>query len=70
LLHVIRSFIKGYGLEEHMTPEDYQEEVPRKEHTISLEKFQGIYDTIWSVGISALPKSKVTGTTRFNCEST
>lgn len=30
-----------------MTPEDYQEEVPRKEHTISLEKFQGIYDTIW-----------------------
>ena len=45
--HVIRSFIKGYGLQEHMTPEDYQEEVPRKEHTISLDKFQGIYDTIW-----------------------
>ena len=45
--HVIRSFIKGYGLEEYMTPEDYQEEVPRKERTISLEKFQGIYDTIW-----------------------
>jgi len=45
--HVIRSFIKGYGLEEQMTPEDYQEEVPRKERTISLEKFQGIYDTIW-----------------------
>ncbi len=45
--HVIRSFIKGYGLEEYMTPEDYQEEVPRKERTIDLEKFQGIYDTIW-----------------------
>ncbi len=45
--HVIRSFIKGYGLEEHMTPEDYLEEVPRKERTVSLEKFQGIYDTIW-----------------------
>ena len=45
--HVIRSFIKGYGLEDYMTPEDYQEEVPRKERTISLEKFQGIYDTIW-----------------------
>src|SRR5919199_250165 len=45
--HVIRSFIKGYGLEEYMTPEDYQEEVPRKERTISLEKFQGIYYTIW-----------------------
>lgn len=45
--HVIRTFIKGYGLEHHMTPEDYQEEIPRKEQTIDLEKFQGIYDTIW-----------------------
>ncbi|MGB7440416.1 MAG: hypothetical protein WA919_05060 [Coleofasciculaceae cyanobacterium] len=45
--HVIRTFIKGYGLENYMTPEDYQEEVPRKEQTIDLEKFQGIYDTIW-----------------------
>ena len=45
--HVIRSFIKGYGIEDYMTPEDYQEEVPRKEHTVSFEKFQGIYDTIW-----------------------
>jgi len=45
--HVIRSFIKGYGYQEYMTPEDYQEELPRKERTVSLEKFQGIYDTIW-----------------------
>ncbi|GAB4198401.1 MAG: hypothetical protein Fur006_48100 [Coleofasciculaceae cyanobacterium] len=45
--HVIRSFIKGYGLQEYMTPEDYQEEVPRKERSVSVEKFQGIYDTIW-----------------------
>ncbi|HBE20716.1 MAG TPA: hypothetical protein DEG17_25855 [Cyanobacteria bacterium UBA11149] len=45
--HVIRSFIKGYGQPEAMTPEDYQEEVPRKERTIDLEKFQGIYDSIW-----------------------
>ncbi|HEY9596249.1 MAG TPA: hypothetical protein V6D33_01090, partial [Cyanophyceae cyanobacterium] len=45
--HIIRSFIKGYGLDEPMTPEDYQEEVPRRERTVSLEKFQGIYDTIW-----------------------
>ncbi len=45
--HVIRSFIKGYHLEEYLTPEDYREEVPRREHTVSLEKFQGIYDTIW-----------------------
>ncbi|HEY9668639.1 MAG TPA: hypothetical protein V6C91_17660 [Coleofasciculaceae cyanobacterium] len=45
--HVIRSFIKGYSLEGYVTPEDYQEEVPRKEHSVSFEKFQGIYDTIW-----------------------
>ncbi|MBE9130202.1 hypothetical protein IQ258_29740, partial [Coleofasciculus sp. LEGE 07081] len=45
--HVIRSFIKGYRQQEYMTPEDYHEEVPRKERTIDLEKFQGIYDTIW-----------------------
>lgn len=45
--HVIRSFIKGYSLEESITPEDYQKEVPRKERTISVEKFQGIYYTIW-----------------------
>ena len=45
--HVIRSFIKGYSLDQCMTPEDYQEEVPRKERTVSVEKFQGIYDTIW-----------------------
>ncbi|HBB33703.1 MAG TPA: hypothetical protein DDZ80_17285 [Cyanobacteria bacterium UBA8803] len=45
--HVIRTFIKGYGQQEFMTPEDYQEEVPRKERSIDLEKFQGIYDTIW-----------------------
>ncbi len=45
--HVIRSFIKGYALQEHITPEDYQEEVPRRERTVSFEKFQGIYDTIW-----------------------
>ncbi|MBD1804258.1 hypothetical protein H6F98_02055 [Microcoleus sp. FACHB-SPT15] len=45
--HVIRSFIKGYNLEECITPEDYQKDVPRKERTISIEKFQGIYYTIW-----------------------
>ena len=45
--HVIRSFIKGYRQGEFMTPEDYQEDIPRKERTIDLEKFQGIYDTIW-----------------------
>jgi tetratricopeptide (TPR) repeat protein len=30
-----------------MTPEDYEKEVPRKERSIEVEKFQGIYHTIW-----------------------
>jgi len=45
--HIIRSFIKGYGQSDNMTPEDYQQEVPRKERTIDGEKFQGIYESIW-----------------------
>ncbi len=43
--HVIRTFIKGYGLEE-MTVEDYEFEVPRKERTVSLQEFRDIYN-IW-----------------------
>ncbi|NEO98859.1 MAG: hypothetical protein F6K58_09310 [Symploca sp. SIO2E9] len=45
--HVIRTFIKGYTLEGEMAPEDYTEEVPRRSRTIDLEKYQGIYNTIW-----------------------
>ena len=45
--HIIRSFIKGYGQSDDMTPDDYQQDVPRKERTIDGEKFQGIYETIW-----------------------
>ena len=43
--HVIRTFIKGYELG-NLTPEDYNEEVPRKERTVSVEQFQDIYE-IW-----------------------
>lgn len=43
--HVIRTFIKGYGLEE-MTLEDYEFEVPRKERTVPIQEFKDIY-TIW-----------------------
>ncbi|MCD8486533.1 MAG: hypothetical protein LRZ84_07265 [Desertifilum sp.] len=43
--HAIRTFIKGYGLTE-VTPEEYQEEVPRKERTVPLEQFEDIYE-IW-----------------------
>ncbi|MEG4241718.1 DUF2075 domain-containing protein [Microcoleus sp. MON2_D6] len=44
--HIIRTFIKGYILDEYMTLEIYRE-VPRKERTISEETFQKIYETIW-----------------------
>lgn len=43
--HAIRTFIKGYGLTD-ITPEEYQEEVPRKERTVPIEQFQDIHD-IW-----------------------
>ena len=43
--HVIRTFIKGYGLC-NLTPEEYGEEVPRKERTVLIEQFQDIYE-IW-----------------------
>jgi tetratricopeptide (TPR) repeat protein len=45
--HIIRTFIKGALRGECMTPEDYLEEVPRKEQIISIKKYQGIYETIW-----------------------
>lgn len=40
--HAIRTFIKGYGREE-MTPEEYREEVPRKEQTLGYDQFREIY---------------------------
>ncbi|HBQ98975.1 MAG: hypothetical protein J7524_01490 [Roseofilum sp. Belize BBD 4] len=43
--HVIRTFIKGYSLEE-MTLEDYEFEVPRKERTVPIQEFKDIY-TLW-----------------------
>jgi len=41
--HAIRTFIKGYGRSE-MTPEEYREEVPRKEQTVGYDQFQEIYE--------------------------
>lgn len=46
---VIRTFIKGYYLDErhaHMDPDDYQE-VPGKERTVSPAEFAQIYKTVW-----------------------
>ncbi len=48
--HIIRTFIKGYTLtgqqDGYMTPDDYQE-VPRRERSLSVEIFQGIYKQVW-----------------------
>jgi tetratricopeptide (TPR) repeat protein len=46
---VIRTFIKGYHLDErdtYLEEEDYAE-VPKKERTVSLEEFKGIYNSVW-----------------------
>lgn len=56
--HVIRTFIKGYTLEGYMTPEDYTEEVPRRSRTIDLEKYQGIYNTIWEQWYKRITKEQ------------
>ncbi|MDY6781535.1 MAG: hypothetical protein SW833_03105 [Cyanobacteriota bacterium] len=46
---VIRTFIKGYYLDErnsYFALEDY-EEIPKKERTVSQEEFQEIYNSVW-----------------------
>lgn len=46
---VIRTFIKGYHLDERDRPlevEDYRE-IPRREQTVTAEEFQEIYETVW-----------------------
>ncbi|MEC4893620.1 MAG: hypothetical protein SAL07_15550 [Oscillatoria sp. PMC 1051.18] len=46
---VIRTFIKGYHLDErdvYLELEDYQE-IPRRERTVSTEEFKKIYDHVW-----------------------
>jgi len=46
---VIRTFIKGYHLDErdtYLEPDDYAE-IPRKERTVSLEDFARIHGNVW-----------------------
>ncbi len=46
---VIRTFIKGYHLDErdtYLDVEDYRE-IPRKEQSVSVEDFDQIYQTVW-----------------------
>ncbi|MDB9315891.1 3'-5' exonuclease [Spirulina sp. CS-785/01] len=46
---VIRTFIKGYHLDErdcYLNSEDYKE-IPRREQTVTVEEFEEIYETVW-----------------------
>ncbi len=46
---VIRTFIKGYHLDErdhYRSPEDYLE-IPKRERTVPSEEFAAIYDNVW-----------------------
>ena len=46
---VIRTFIKGYHLDErdrYLEVEDYRE-IPRREQTVTTEEFKEIYETVW-----------------------
>ncbi|RCK81186.1 MAG: hypothetical protein OZSIB_2563 [Candidatus Ozemobacter sibiricus] len=45
--YVIRTFIKGYQEEGWLTPEEYEQEIPRKSRTVPPEVFRAIHDTIW-----------------------
>ncbi|WP_052334302.1 FHA domain-containing protein [Kamptonema formosum] len=45
--HIIKTFIKGYDLDEEVDPEYYRSFVPRRERTVDPELFKKIYKTIW-----------------------
>lgn len=44
--HVIRTYIKGYKVDNFLTPDEY-EDIPRDERTVDLEAYAMIYDRIW-----------------------
>lgn len=46
---VIRTFIKGYHLDERDTYSDINDyqEIPKKERVVSVEEFENIYHTVW-----------------------
>ncbi|MCU0516040.1 MAG: hypothetical protein MUC60_04080 [Oscillatoria sp. Prado101] len=45
--HIIKTFIKGYDLEEEVDPDYYRAFVPIRERTVDTVLFQKIYETIW-----------------------
>ncbi len=44
--HVIQTYIKGYKVDQELTPDEYQA-IPYKDKTVSFEKYSGIYNSIW-----------------------
>lgn len=45
--HIIKTFIKGYDLDEEVDPEYYRAFVPRRERTVEPALFTKIYESIW-----------------------
>jgi hypothetical protein len=45
--HIIKTFIKGYDLDEEVDPEYYRVFVPKKERSVEPALFKKIYETIW-----------------------
>jgi len=52
--HVIRTFIKGYRADSYLGPEDYNEEVPRRERTVREDVYRAIYERVWLAWYSVL----------------
>lgn len=44
--HVIRTYIKGYKVDDFLSPDEY-EDIPRDERTVDKETYAVIYDRIW-----------------------
>lgn len=51
--HVIRSYIKGMGSEDLLTPEDYRQ-LPENQISVTEEAFEGVYNHIWMAWYSQL----------------
>ncbi|MEZ4942840.1 MAG: hypothetical protein R3D58_18360 [Saprospiraceae bacterium] len=45
--HIIRTYIKGLGIDEYLDTDTYSE-IPRDEKTVSVETYQWVFDNVWS----------------------
>lgn len=45
--HVIRSYIKGMGSEDYLSPEDYQQ-LPENQLTVTPEMFSAVFGQVWT----------------------